>query len=222
MLLSWLFFRRLYAAALLSPGLWWYHRERQLSREKRELSLRRRQCADAFLALASNVSAGYALENAVVQSRDELSRLWGESSFVVREWRMMEQQLSVFHVPMEQAFDVFARRSGVAEACQLAQLLVIAKRSGGDVAALLRLSATQLKEATAVELEIQTGIAQMKYEQGIMTAMPPLMLLYVQVGMPDMMEAMYETQVGIIVMFSAFIIYIVAIAWGKRVSEITV
>ncbi len=134
----------------------------------------------------------------------------------------MEKQLMTFRVPMEQAFEGFAKRSGVSEAMQLSQLLMIAKRSGGDVAMLLRLSATQLKEISAVELEIETGITQLKLEQRIMTVMPAGMLIYVQVGMPDLIKPMYETQVGRIVMFGAFLLYIVAIAWGRRVSEITV
>ena len=70
--------------------------------------------------------------------------------------------------------------------------------------------------------EIQAGITQVKFEGKIMTYMPPAILLYLQVGSPDIIQPLYITAVGRITMIVCLILYFVAIVVGRKMAVIRV
>jgi len=220
--LSWLFFRSLLATLFLLPFVYVIHREKEQARQQKKEHERRVMCKDAVMSLASSMSAGYSMENALIRSRQELIRLWGEEAYIVEMWRKMEWQVHGMHVPAEEAFAAFANESAIAEVVLLAQLLSVSKRTGGSMVRLLKMCAKQLADALTVEEEIQAGITQVKYEGKIMTVMPPAILLYLQVGSPDIIQPLYTTAVGRITMIVCLIVYFVAIVIERKMATIRV
>jgi hypothetical protein len=168
------------------------------------------------------MAAGYSMENALIRSRKELIRLWGEEAYIVDRWRKMEWQVHEMHVAAEEAFAAFAGESGIAEVELLAQLLAVSKRTGGSMVRLLKMCAKQLEDALTVEEEIQAGITQVKFEQKIMIFMPPAILMYLQVGSPDIIQPLYTTAVGRITMIVCLFLYFVAIVVGRKMAAIRV
>ena len=220
--LSWLFFHSLLATILMLPLLYVLHAEREKGRRQKREHEKRVMCKDAVMSLASSMAAGYSMENALIRSRKELIRLWGEEAYIVDMWRKMEWQVHGMHVPVEEAFAAFAKESEIAEVELLAQLLAVSKRTGGSMVRLLKMCAKQLADALTVEEEIQAGITQVKFEQKIMIFMPPAILLYLQVGSPDIIQPLYTTAVGRITMIICLILYFVAIVVGRKMAAIRV
>ena len=220
--LSWLFFRSLLATLFLLPLLYVLHGEKEKGRREKWEHEKRVMCKDAVMSLASSMSAGYSLENALIRSRQELVRLWGDDAYIVDRWRKMEWQVHGMHVAAEEAFAEFAKESGVSEVELLSQLLSVSKRTGGSMVRLLKLCAKQLADALTVEEEIQAGITQVKFEGKIMTYMPPAILLYLQVGSPEIIQPLYNTAVGRITMIVCLILYFVAIVVGRKMAVIRV
>ena len=220
--LSLLFFRSLAAVLFMLPLLRVIHGELERGRRQKREHEKRVMCKDAVMSLASSMSAGYSMENALIRSRQELVRLWGEEAYIVEMWRKLEWQVHGMHVPAEEAFAAFAKQSGIAEVELLSQLLGVSKRTGGSMVRLLKMCAKQLADALTVEEEIQAGITQVKYEQKIMIVMPPAILLCLQVGSPDIIQPLYTTAVGRITMIICLILYFVAIVVGKRMADISV
>ncbi|MBR5348181.1 MAG: type II secretion system F family protein [Lachnospiraceae bacterium] len=220
--LSWLFFHSLLATLFLLPLLYVLHDEKEKGRREKREHEKRVMCKDAVMSLASSMAAGYSLENALIRSRQELVRLWGDDAYIVDRWRKMEWQVHGMHVPAEEAFAEFAKESGVSEVELLSQLLSVSKRTGGSMVRLLKMCAKQLADGLTVEEEIQAGITQVKFEGKIMTYMPPAILLYLQVGSPDIIQPLYITVVGRITMIVCLILYFVAIVVGRKMAVIRV
>ncbi|MDE7057162.1 MAG: type II secretion system protein F, partial [Lachnospiraceae bacterium] len=65
---SWLFYDSLYAFFPLLPLLWLWHKERALARKQKEEEQFKKMFREWILLLASSLSAGYSVENAMKQS----------------------------------------------------------------------------------------------------------------------------------------------------------
>lgn len=219
--LTWIFFRNLVFFALAMPfGVMVYASVRAV-RIKKSRDLERRKCRDAFLAMASALAAGYALEQSVVQADKDISDMWGEDSEFLARFRQMEREI-VMHKPIEEAFEAFASDTGLNEVKELAGLIAIAKRGGGHTKELLREFATQLDEQLYVESEIQTHLTQKRMELNIMSVMPAFIVLYMQIGSYEMVSGLYEQLWGRVFMGVCLGIYALAYALGRHMLNIEV
>jgi tight adherence protein B len=217
--LAWLFFRTLAAVFVTVPaGVAFYLQQRKQAalREEQE---RRTQCKDALLAVSGALSAGYALENAIAQARPGIIQIWGEDCEILQEWDRMEAALAL-HIPVEEAFGVFAAHMKLPELTQLSGLLSVAKRSGGRLGALMRTTATQMEERIRVEEEIRNRLTEKRMELSIMLLMPPGILLYLQVCSYDIIANLYETLWGRGFMGGCLLVY--GLGWwlGMKMLDI--
>lgn len=220
--ISRLFFYTFWTVPLFAAAFPVFHRARSREREAKERGKRLRQLRDSFQAMASSMSTGFAMENAVTRTRQEMMKLWGEEAWISRLYRDMDRQLHSLHLPMEDCFEQFSEACDLKEAKQLSGLLRIAKRSGGNCAELFRMSAEQIAANLSVESEIQTSITQVRYEQRMMTFMPPGVLAYLQFSSYDMVALLYTTMAGRITMVICFGLYVAAVQLGNQISRIRV
>lgn len=70
------------------------------------------QFKESMVILASALSSGYAMENALAVSREELSMLYGEDGLITREFSYMIAQLKTNRT-VEEVLNDFAERSGL-------------------------------------------------------------------------------------------------------------
>ena len=73
-----------------------------------------------------------------------------------------------------------------------------------------------------VEREIETSVAAKKYEQRIMSIMPGVILLYMQLTSPGFLDVLYTTAFGAVVMTACLLVYAVSLFWGRKIVEIHV
>ena len=71
-LLSWLYYDSFLAIPFLIPLIWFWHKERENVRREKRQELFRKMFREWILLLASSLTAGYSMENALVQSYQEL------------------------------------------------------------------------------------------------------------------------------------------------------
>lgn len=216
---AWLFFHDVRAVCITCPVGAVIYMEQSRKRALCSMQERRSQCKDALQAVSSSLQAGYALENALIQAKEALYRIWGADSKIVREWEKMEAGLAL-HIPVEQAFSEFAARMELPEMEQLAGLLATAKRSGGHLSTLIRTAAAQMEERLLVEAEIHARLTEKRTELYIMLLMPPAILLYLQTCSYEMVAALYETLWGRVFMMGCLAVY--AFGWriGMRILDI--
>ena len=93
-LFAYIFYRSMLAFGFMLPLccgiLIWRERRQRLKRRKRMLA---QQFKEAMVILAASLSAGYAVENAMAVSLEELRLLYGEQGLIVREFSGMVQQI---------------------------------------------------------------------------------------------------------------------------------
>ena len=207
-----LFFLFLLPLAFLFP---FTQRKALAAARRRKLLLAFRE---ALSLLASSLSAGYSLENALRESLCELSVLYGNTSLIVREFSYLLRQIGM-NIPPEQAVDDFARRSGLDDIKTFARVLRIARKSGGDLAGILRRTSEVIGDRIQIKEEILTLTAARRFEQRVMNLVPLFMILYVDFSSPGFFRVMYETLLGRLVMTLCLATYLFALYLSQRISS---
>ncbi len=212
---SWTAFLIMAPAALLFPIY-----ERRRLRNKRKLCLAV-QFKEAMMVLAGNLSSGFAVENALAVSREELGLLYGADGLISREFSYMVQQIQVSRT-VEQVLDDFARRSGLEDVKSFAEVFGVAKRSGGDLSSIMRHTAEVLRDRMQVREEIRTMTASRQLEQKIMSLIPVFIVFYVEGSSPGFFGQMYGTWLGRILMTGCMAVYLTSILLSQKILDIQI
>ena len=207
-LFSYVFYRSMAAFELMLPvsGVFLVLRERRQRLKKRKLLLAQ-QFKEAMVILAASLSAGYAMENAMAVSMEELKLIYGADGLIVQEFSGMVQQIRT-NRNVEQVLLEFAGRSGLEDVQNLAEVLGIGKRTGGDLGSIMRHTA----EVTASR----------QFEQKIMNLIPFFIVFYVEGTSPGFFDQMYRTGMGRGLMTLCLGLYLTAFWLSERILEIEV
>ncbi len=186
---------------------------------------RRRKLLELFLPAAEAfvvaLRAGYSAETALRESRKDIQRLAGKEQDMVKELLYMENQMGV-SVPLEQLFLDLARRSGLEDVEDFAQVFAAGKRTGGDLDGILSRTIGHMKQKQETRRDIEAEVASRQMEQRIMSLVPWGILLYLRLTSPTYMAVLYEGLIGRVVMTVCLGIYLVSWFWGKKITDIQV
>ena len=176
---------------------------------------------EVLQGLQTAVRAGYSMEQGVTECRREMERLFGNGDDLVRELRYMESQMQV-GVPVEQLFWNLGQRSGVEEIRNFGDIFLIARRSGGNLGKILGNLAEVLGEKIRVTGEIHVAIAGKKLEQLVMSMVPGVMILYMQVTSSGFLDVLYHNLPGVLVMTGCLGVYLFSFRMGRKIVRIQV
>lgn len=169
--------------------------------------------------LAASLSAGYAVENAFPAAVLELRELYGEDAMITKEFSYLSHQLTMNRTAEGLLLD-FARRSGLEEAKQFAEIFAVSKRSRGELVSVADHVVHLLSERITVQQEIMAMTAEKRLEQRMMNGMPCLIILYVDWTSPGFFSPMYETAAGRLVMTVCLIVYLASMLVSARILRI--
>lgn len=197
-----------------------------LRKKAKMLAIRRQEklaleFKEFILAFSATLKSGFSAENAITQAGCDLAYLYGEESAMVKECRHMEKQLLNNHSP-EQLLLEFAKRSGQAEIQDFAAVFAIAKRSGGNISAILRNTADVIAEKIEVKREIQLLYAAKRMEQSVMNVVPIAIIGYVRLTTPDYFDGLYGNAFGVMIMTVCLMVYAGAFFWAQKIMDIEV
>lgn len=211
-------FRFALAGVILLPLL--FRCKRQiLARERREkLSL---EFKDFILSFCASLKTGYSVENAFTEAGRDLAYFLGEQADMVKECRKMEKQLQN-NILLETLLSDFAMRSGQEEIKDFAAVFAIAKRSGGNIGAIIHNTSDIISEKIEVKREIQLLYASKRMEQNIMNIVPIAIIGYVRLTTPDYFTGMYHTVFGTVVMTLCLVVYGIAFFIAQKIMNIEV
>lgn len=218
---SYLFFESCIAFVLLLPGLVWFLREQQKTLQKMRMERIKRQFLDGIQMMSASLQAGYSAENAVREAIRELVKVYEPNDIIVREFRLISAQLAMSR-SLEELFLDFGRRSAAEDIISFAEVLVTAKRSGGDLLAVIRNTVSCIRQKQETLQEIETSLSGKIMEQNIMSMIPILILAYIKLSSPEFLEIMYGNITGISVMAICFFVYVAAYFWGRKIVRIEV
>lgn len=219
--LSYVFYGTLWAVPFLSPLLIGYVSIRTLELIKKKQSQFRLQFKNAIQSLSAALHVGYSAENAMRETYRELQLLYQKEERILREFRYMNHQLDM-NMALEGILMAFAKRTKDEEVRLFVTVFSMAKRSGGDMIAIIRSAITRMTEQVEMEQDMQTTIAAKKLEFQIMTVIPIGILLYMKVGFPEFLDVLYGNVTGVLLMSVCLIVYIVTYVLGRRIVEVEV
>lgn len=206
--------------ALLPFGVWYFLRWEAecIGRKQREFQ---EQFREAVQSISASMRVGYSVENAVKETKRDLSLLYKEDAAIQREFTHMVRQIYL-QVPMEQIMEEWAGRVGQEDVRNFVNVFVMAKKSGGNMLGIIKTTTEQIREKLEIRAEIETMLAARKYEFKVMSAIPFGMIAYMKFSFPEFMGILYGNLLGIGVMSICLGIYFGAYMLGEKIVNIEV
>lgn len=212
------FYRNLLAVLPLSAvGIMCFRgiRRRKLEAARRELTAQFKEC---ILSVATALQAGYAVENAFLECRQDMILLYGEKGLICVELEFIRRGLAI-NITLEELLTDLADRSDSPEIRQFAQIFILAKRNGGSMPEIIKGSASVIGQKIELQQEIDTMLSGRRMEQNIMKLMPFCILLYIGAANPGYFDVLYHNWQGTALMTGCLCVYLLAYLLGDRIMR---
>jgi tight adherence protein B len=195
-----------------------WKRKLKTDRRKREL---RFQFRDALNSISDLLSVGYSVENSIRECYKEMAILHGRESVICKELSLIVKKTEL-NIPIENTFVDLGRRSGIDDLNMFGQIFINAKRTGENLVAVISMVSGTISQSFEVEEEISHIIGEKKLEAYIMDIAPLAVLAYVGLTGGGMMDVMYETFIGRIVMTVCLAVYLVTVFISLKLTKVKI
>lgn len=179
------------------------------------------QFRDMINSISVSLNSGYSIENSLKDANREILILYGKNSYIHNEINIMLKKLAI-NIPIEKIFSDFAMRSECNDIIMFSQILVIAKRNGGDLISIIKSSSETIGEKIDIKREIESAVSSKKFEQNIMFLMPVVIMLYIRISSRGFYDSVYHNMTGVFFMTICLLIYISAIIIGLKLSTVKI
>lgn len=217
-IVAYFFYRNIWASIpLIFVGVVFYKslKVNSIKKQRNVLELQFKEC---ILSVAGLLKAGYSIENAFRESEKDMELLFGANSAMVGELGIIRRGL-VMNIPLEILLEDFASRSGSSHIEQFSQVFFIAKKTGGNMAEVIRTSAELIGRDIESRQEIKAVLSGRRMEQNIMKLMPFAIILYVGITSRGYFDSLYGNITGALIMTGCLVIYLFAYFLGDRVLD---
>lgn len=220
-MVAYLFYHSLIATIMANVGAFMivkYRQRQRVEKKKWNLTL---EFKDAITSLSSALTAGYSIENAFAEALRELSFLYDPDAEIIKEFQSISQQIKL-NRNVEELLMEFGNRTGIEDILNFAEVVMTAKRTGGDLIKIIKSTSEGIGEKIEVQREIKTLLSAKKLEGMIMCVIPFGIIVYLNLCMPGFLEPMYQGVVGRGIMSLALIGYLGGIALLNKIVAIRV
>lgn len=206
---AYIFYENVFMAVILSPYVYIHYRQRIKERIVHDKKNFKKKFKDGIIAVSFALNVGYSIENAFGQAVDELALMYGDDSDIVVKFKLIVIRLGQ-NENLEDILDDFA------------EIFRYAKRSGGDLMAVIKNTAQIIQQKEEVMSEVDTIISGKKMEQRVMSLIPAVIVIYLKVTAKEFIQPLYGNIAGIIIMTVCLAVYVVSDMWAKRIVNIEV
>jgi tight adherence protein B len=217
-----LFFNSPIAAAVLglcSIPLERYWRQSRAAARRRQLAS---QFKDLLFSLSASFQSGRHMREALAEAQANMQLAYPADAPINTELARMVRGICAGGEREKDVLFEFARRSGIEDAMNFADVYFTCLATGGDVVRVTAHAAEAIMDKMAIRREIEMLTAQKKYEAKMLTALPILILLYLKFSSPGYLTPLYTTLAGLLVMVAALGALAVSFFWGEKIMEIEV
>ena len=178
------------------------------------------QFRDMLDALSTSLGAGSNVRDAFSSIYDDLKNQYEEGAFIINELYIINAGMAN-GVNAEDLLADFARRSGIEDIADFAEVFEICYRQGGNIKDTVRNSCQIIGDKMSVAEEIETTISGSKNEQYIMLVMPVLLIGMIKLSSPEF-GANFATPAGLISTTIGIVMFAAAYFIGKKLMDIKV
>lgn len=218
-LFSYFFYRSYFAVIFLSPLIYFYrdYKKTQIIKSKTEHV--EQQFKEAILAVQTNMQAGYSIENAFVESYQDVVRIYGVNSQMGEELYNLRKGMKN-GITLEKLLVDLGNRYPDSEIAEFAEVYSIACKTGNQWNEVISKTVSLITQKIEIKEEIEILIHGKKVENRVMCVIPFFILLYMDVTSKGYFDVLYHNILGIMIMTVCMSIYIFAYLLAQKVTEI--
>ena len=217
--IGWLFYGNIKYSIVGWPGYIIFRKEVYKISYKKYNKQLRMDFKDTMLSIYSSLSAGVALEESIRRALEDIERSLKPNSRMILELNIichkMERNISVV-----QCLEEMSERCQNAEIENFVQILILAKKQGGNMADLVRDSVDKIQRRIETGYEIEGIIGAKRSEFFFMCVIPAGVILYMRVFSSEFMEVLYGNLTGFLLMSVCLAIYGAAFALGLKILRL--
>lgn len=216
-----LFYGSVVAGVILQPlSVPIYLQRRKVILEKKTEMLEQ-QFKDMLVSVSDALNTGYSMENAIQESYRDMGGIYGHDSYICKEIRLVISRIKL-NISVEKAIEDFADRIGIENAKMFSRIYSVAKKTGGNMADIIKDVTDDIVLKQTVKEEISVAISEKKMEQRIMTVIPLFLIVYVNLSSEGFLDIMYDTLMGKVVMTICLGAYAAAYFWSEKIMTIEI
>lgn len=140
---------------------------------------------------------------------------------IAKEIRLILRKVRM-NLTFEDALGDFAARSGLDDVKNFADVFLAARKSGGELMRIITRTAEIIGEKIRIQEEILTATASKRMEQRIMSGIPVLIVIYIELTSPGFFGILYTTLIGRMLMTVCLAVYLASCWLADHFLEIEV
>lgn len=182
--------------------------------EKRHNELRS-QFRDMLESITASLAANGTVQDSFVSAYSDMKIQYTENAYITKE---LEQMVFATknNVPLEDMIDDFAKRSGIEDIQDFADVFRVSRGPGGNMANVMRQTHAIIGDKMAIEDEIDAKINSNKLELNIIMVAPFLIVAMLRFTNPSFAES-FVTPTGILVSTGALILFYISYLLGQKI-----
>lgn len=216
---GWMFFDSLKGILLTLVYLPLYVKIQLTQKHKARSDKLRLEFRDAINSLSAALEAGYSIENAVKETITELELIYDPDAMIITEFKEIVRKLNN-NINIETALWDFAIRSHIDDIIYFAEVFSTAKRSGGNILHIIRVTRSNICDKIELNRELDALIASKLYEVKVMKIVPLGIILYLKIFNYEMLAPLYTKISGNIIMTVVLIGYFGLCRLADKITDI--
>lgn len=205
-------------ACLAYPGLKPYSAY-LADRKRKEI---KDQFRDLLYSISASIAAGRQMPEALFEARENMKLIYREDSIIVLEISYMVKRLFEYRESEDEILKDFASRTCIDDISDFVDIYLTCRETGGDLIKVLTKASDMIMDKIVIEKEIRTITAQKQFEARILTAIPFIIILFLQLVSPEYLSVMYEGAMGRILMSLALGGIAAAYFWSMKLTRIEI
>ena len=188
-------------------------RKRQKDRYISKLSFQFRTLLQSMMG---TLEAGYALKNSLIAAGKDCAEIHSkkcELSAAIDRLR--------FRLELNESFETAIRELSqdfpIEEMKDFSEVVAVTSKTGGNVIRIIRETAEKIISGIELKEELRTIVASRRLEQQIMTYMPAVMIVFLSLTSPGLLDLLFGNPFGVIVMTVMLVLNVTADFMGKRI-----
>ncbi len=219
--IGYVFYSNILGTLILMPYGFLYvktKRNELINQRKWELNL---EFQDGLMSILAALNAGYSLENSFREATCDLKLIYPPDALIITEFERIVYHLYM-NVTLEDILRDFAKRSDVEDISNFTEVLVTAKKTGGDLIKIIKSTTNIISDKIEVKREIVTLTTAKRLEANIMSVIPLGIVIYLRVCSPGFLEPLYHNIFGFLFMSIVLFIYYIAYLVTKKITDINI
>ena len=217
-ILNYFFYREWWAFVILIPiGILYCRLEcgNLIGRKQNEV---REQFTELLRFTITSLQAGYSVENAFLDSYRDLERLYGGQSVICKILRRLAIARQN-RLPLAEVWKNVADELQVTEITEFSEIYEMAYHHSGNLSAIMEQTSQIIMEKTELQRELFLSMASRRMELRIMTAMPFVIMAYIQWTSKGYFDELYHNMTGIMLMTGILLLYFVGYLWSWKIMQ---